>query len=127
VPRRGCEQAMTGLAGLARGLRPLGDVPGQGTLRVTGDNLVAPGDDDSADSADQAARPDGGLELRTPTPGSSATKGPPSGAKVRPAAPPEAVSSEPAENRPFSRMLLVGGGVAVILALAFTMGRKHKP
>ncbi len=120
--RDGCVQAMTGLFGFSPALRPLGAIPGQGTLRVTGDNLVEP-----EEQNDAAARPDGGLELRTPRPGSAATLGPPSGGKIMRSPPPDAAPPEPAENRPLSRMLLVGGGIAVILALAFTMGRKPKP
>ncbi len=105
---------MTAVAVLApAGLQPLGDVPGQGTLRVTGDQLV--------DADDPRVRPDGGLELRTPTPGAQA--------HVMPGTAPAPRLDRPqaAENRAFSRMLMVGGGVIVILALAFTMGRKRKP
>jgi hypothetical protein len=108
APRTGCEAAMKGVAPLAEAaLKSLGDVPGQGALKVTGDALV-----------DEPVRVDGGLELRTPTPGAS----------VMPSTPPHIVEKpEPAENQRFSRMLLVGGGAVVILALAFTMGRKRKP
>jgi hypothetical protein len=41
--------------------------------------------------------------------------------------PPVRPDAPAAQDRQFSRMLLIGGGILIILALAVTMGRKRKP
>ena len=111
APRTGCEAAMAAVAALAPAeLQALGELPGQGTIRVTGPALPDAGEDEAS------ARPDGGLELKTPRPGDSVTARTPP-----PVVPPSAASS-----RGFSRMLLLGGALLMALALAVTLG-KRKP
>jgi hypothetical protein len=114
APRTGCEAAMVGLAPLAPGeLLALGELPGQGTIRVTGAALPDGGAEEEA--AEAPPRPDGGLELRTPRPGDSVTSG----------TPPLATPAVASDARSFSRMLLMGGALLVAVAIAFTMGRRR--
>jgi hypothetical protein len=112
APRTGCEAAMSALAALAPAdLQAPGELPGQGTIRVTGPALPDAGEDDAS------ARPDGGLELKTPRPGDSA---------VTARTPPKLVPPPASSSRGFSRMLLLGGALLMALALAVTLG-KRKP
>jgi hypothetical protein len=114
APRTGCVAAMTALAALAPAeLQAFGELPGQGTIRVTGPALPDAGEAEAA-----GARPDGGLELTTPRPGDS---------DVTPRTPPPHLPASAPSGGGFSRMLLVGGALLMALALAVTLGRRRKP
>jgi hypothetical protein len=115
APRTGCEAAMTAVAPLAPAeLQAVGELPGQGTLRVTGPALPDGGEAEGEDGA-ASARPDGGLELKTPRPGDSA---------VTPRTPPPAPPPPPGAGGGFSRMLLLGGALLMAAALAVTLARR---
>jgi hypothetical protein len=109
-PRAACEAALASAAVLdaqAKKLTPLGELPGAGTLKIT-----AP------------AEPPHAMQLETPEPGAS-LRAEGQGGKVI-TEKPETSSPAGTESRT-SRMILVAGGAAIIVALALTMGKKRRP
>jgi hypothetical protein len=89
---------------------PIGAVPAAGPTS----DAAAP-----APTAPGAGR----LELDAPRPGASL--GPERAGRVE-ADPPLREPKPPGQERSFSRLMLIGGGLFVIVALALTMGRKRK-
>jgi hypothetical protein len=111
APRTGCEAAMAGLHvdGQAS-LLALGDVPGQGGIRVTGGENLPPEEDD---------RPDGGLELKAVAPNAASA-----GVPTVPIQEPPPAAGSPGK---LPTLLVVGGVVILVMVVAFGMTKKRKP
>jgi hypothetical protein len=106
---------------------PLGQVPPMGTgVGESGGVLAQFGSSGAGAGGDAGATSGpGSAQLVAPTPGASLGPGGTGPLRIQPEAPLR-TSKPPGQDRASSRALLIGGGLLVIIALAWTMGRKYR-